>query len=146
MRSLACDNSLLQIYLKLENLQPIGSFKLRGAYNAMMSCDENLTEHGVLTASAGNFAQGVAWSANMLGISSNIVVPENAPQTKVDAIQRLGGNVIKVSYSDWWNVMVKQEYEFAAGYFIHPVCNKQVIAGNTPTQHSNTPHHCNTPL
>ena len=94
-----------------------------------MTCDLDLKKYGVLTASAGNFAQGVAWSAKTLGCSSTIIVPDNAPQTKVDAIARLGGHVIRVPYNDWWKVMETQKCENAEGYFIHPVCDKQVIAG-----------------
>ncbi|MDO8485787.1 MAG: pyridoxal-phosphate dependent enzyme [Candidatus Limnocylindrales bacterium] len=87
-----------QILLKLENLQPIGSFKLRGAANAMALAGREALAHGVYTASAGNMAQGLAWCAREMGVHCRVIVPESAPDTKVAAIQRLGGEVIKVPF------------------------------------------------
>ena len=84
-----------EIYLKLENLQPIGSFKLRGAGNAMGAATDTELAKGVYTASAGNMAQGVAWNAQRKGLPCTVIVPDHAPQTKLDAIARLGGKVIK---------------------------------------------------
>ena len=119
------------ILLKLENLQPIGSFKLRGAGNALLSQSETgTTPETVITASAGNMAQGVAWSARSLGIRCKVVVPEHAPATKLAAINRLGGEVISVSFEEWWNVIVTHRYDGADGYFVHPVADPRVIAGN----------------
>ncbi len=80
-----------EIYLKLENLQPIGSFKIRGAANAMAQLSPEELKRGVLTASAGNMAQGVAWRARELGIPCTVVAPDTAPANKLDAITRLGG-------------------------------------------------------
>src|SRR3972149_1425274 len=80
-----------EIYLKLENLQPIGSFKIRGAANAMAHTPKEQLARGVLTASAGNMAQGVAWRARELGIPCTVVAPDTAPETKVKAIERLRG-------------------------------------------------------
>ena len=88
-----------EIWLKLENLQPIGSFKIRGAVNAIRSAPAAETANGVVTVSAGNMAQGVAWAARELGVPATIVAPEQAPQTKLDAIERLGGRVVKVPTS-----------------------------------------------
>ena len=85
-----------EIWLKLECLQPIGSFKIRGAANAIRSAPAGAVDRGVLTTSAGNMAQGVAWMARELGVPATVVAPEHAPQTKLDAIARLGGTVIKV--------------------------------------------------
>jgi threonine dehydratase len=119
-----------EIYLKLENLQPIGSFKLRGAGNAMRLADPGLLGDGVFTASAGNMAQGVAWVARQLGLTSSVVVPDHAPQTKLDAIERLGSKVVKVPFDEWWQVIVEHRYEGLPGMFIHPVCDAGVIAGN----------------
>ena len=76
-----------EIWLKLENLQPIGSFKIRGAANAVRTADPAQLEGGLVTASAGNMAQGVAWMARELGVPATIVVPETAPQTKLDAAE-----------------------------------------------------------
>ena len=90
------DTAPAEIYLKLENLQPIGSFKLRGAANAMAHLAPSQLKRGVVTASAGNMAQGVAWCARSLGIPCTVVAPDTAPDAKVQAIERLGGRVIKV--------------------------------------------------
>src|SRR5678810_185517 len=119
-----------EIYLKLENLQPIGSFKLRGAYNAMSTAERSLLNDGVYTASAGNMAQGVAWNAKAMGIPCTVIVPDHAPQTKLDAITRLGAKYIKVSFEQWWQVLVKRQYEGMKGLFVHPVSDLPVIAGN----------------
>src|SRR5580693_1890361 len=79
-----------EIYLKLENLQPIGSFKIRGATNAIAHMSADDLRKGVVTASAGNMAQGVAWRARELGIPCTVIAPETAPETKISAIDRLG--------------------------------------------------------
>ena len=119
-----------EIYLKLENLQPIGSFKLRGAYNAISTADRSLLNDGVYTASAGNMAQGVAWNARMMNIPCTVIVPDHAPQTKLDAITRLGAKFIKIPFNDWWQVLVTRKFEGMKGLFIHPVSDPSVIAGN----------------
>ena len=122
-----------EIYLKLENLQPIGSFKLRGAANAMLEALQAGRERlagGVYTASAGNMAQGVAWSARRLGVAATAVVPDHAPATKLAAIERLGGTVLKVPFETWWQVIVEHRYPGMAGLFIHPVSDTAVMAGN----------------
>src|SRR5271157_3075465 len=89
------------LYLKLENLQPIGSFKIRGAANVMARTPRERLERGVLTASAGNMAQGVAFCARRLGIPATVVSPDTAPQTKIRAVERLGGRVILAPFADW---------------------------------------------
>ena len=120
-----------RIYLKLENLQPIGSFKIRGAFNAMAVVDREALSLGVYTASAGNMAQGVAWGARHLGVPCSVVVPEGAPQTKLEAIERLGGGILQVPFEEWWQVIVDHRYEPLADLvFIHPVSNPAMIAGN----------------
>jgi len=119
-----------EIWLKLENLQPIGSFKIRGAVNAIRQAPPTATAKGVVTASAGNMAQGVAWAARELGVPATIVAPDSAPQTKLDAIARLGGTVVKVPYERWWEVMVTSQYDEADGLFVHPVQDERVMAGN----------------
>ena len=119
-----------EIYLKLENLQPIGSFKLRGACNAMSTADHSLLKDGVYTASAGNMAQGVAWNARMMNIPCTVIVPDHAPQTKLDAITRLGAKFIKIPFADWWQVLVTRKFEGIKGLFVHPVSDPAVIAGN----------------
>src|SRR5947207_8505675 len=118
------------IYLKLENLQPIGSFKLRGALNAIAQLPSTELEAGVITASAGNMGQGVAWAARELGIPCAVVVPEGAAETKLAAIERLGGRVVKVPYDDWWDAIATSSTPAAKGRFVHPVEDEAVMAGN----------------
>jgi len=119
-----------EIYLKLENLQPIGSFKIRGAANAIGHTPPEQLKRGVWTASAGNMAQGVAWRARELGIPCAVVVPEHAPESKLAAIKRLGGEIIKVPFDAWWQVILTHRYEGLDGLFVHPVSNTHVMAGN----------------
>ncbi len=119
-----------EIYLKLENLQAIGSFKLRGAGNAIELAPRERLSAGVYTASAGNMAQGVAWNARRLGIPCSVIVPEHAPETKLAAIARLGGRIVKVPFETWWQVIVEHRYPGMEGLFIHPVSDRAVIAGN----------------
>ena len=119
-----------EIWLKLENLQPIGSFKIRGAVNAVRQATSDELAAGVLTASAGTMAQGVAWAAREAGVPATIVVPDRAPQTKVEAIERLGGRVIKVPHERWWQTMEESRFEGVDGLFVHPVENERVMAGN----------------
>jgi threonine dehydratase len=119
-----------QIYLKLENLQPINSFKIRGATNAVLLALPEQRAAGLVTASAGNMAQGVAWAARELGLPATIVVPEHAPEAKISAIERLGGRVTKLPYDEWWNVIVTGQVPGIDGYFVHPVQDLGVMAGN----------------
>ena len=127
---LALDDAPAEIYVKLETLQPINSFKIRGAANAVRKADPELRELGLLTASAGNMAQGVAWVARELGLPATIVVPEHAPEAKLAAIDRLGGRVLKVPYDDWWQAIVTGRIEGVDGLFVHPVADEGVMAGN----------------
>ena len=119
-----------EIWLKLENLQPIGSFKIRGAVNVIRQAPRERTAAGVVTASAGNMAQGVAWAARELGVPATIVVPRGAPQTKLDAIERLGGTVIEVPHEQWWQAIVEGRFAGSDGLFVHPVQDEPVLAGN----------------
>jgi threonine dehydratase len=119
-----------EIWLKLENLQPIGSFKLRGATNAMRLAGPEGLREGVYTASAGNMAQGVAWSARALGVPAVMVVPDHAPATKLAAIERLGGRIVKVPFDRWWQVIQEHSFPGIDGLFIHPVADRAVMAGN----------------
>ena len=119
-----------EIYLKLENLQPIASFKLRGAINAMRSLPRETLAEGVYTASAGNMAQGVAWGARELGVACTVVMPETAPKTKVDAVTRLGAKIVLLPYDEWWQTLATHGREGIHGTFIHPVADHAVMAGN----------------
>jgi threonine dehydratase len=119
-----------EIYLKLENLQPIGSFKIRGAANAMAHMSGDELRKGVVTASAGNMAQGVAWRARELGIPCTVIAPETAPETKIRAIDRLGARILKVSYDAWWRAFEERCYPGVEGAFIHAFDDVNVMAGN----------------
>ena len=119
-----------EVYLKLENLQPIGSFKLRGALNRMRSLGRKRLAEGVYTASAGNMAQGVAWAARELGIPATVVVPDTAPRAKLDAIARLGGTIHAVPPAEWWSTMENHGAPGIPGTFIHPFADADVMAGN----------------
>lgn len=118
------------VYLKLENLQPIGSFKIRGAANAMRQMSAADLAKGVLVASAGNMAQGAAWNARRLGIPCTVIAPDYAPDTKVQAIERLGGRVIKVPFDRWWQTFTDRSYPGIDAVFIHSFDDDRVMAGN----------------
>jgi threonine dehydratase len=119
-----------RIYLKLETLQPVNSFKIRGAGNAVLQASDDELAGGVVTASAGNMAQGVAFAARLRAVPATIVVPEGAPETKLAAVRRFGGRVVSLPYDDWWRVLVEGRHEGADGLFVHPVDNVKVMAGN----------------
>jgi threonine dehydratase len=127
---LRVEDSPAEIYLKLETLQPINSFKIRGAANAIRSAPASERERGLLTASAGNMAQGVAWVARELGLPATIAVPEHAPEAKLAAIERLGGRVLRLPYEEWWQAIVTSRIEGMEGLFVHPVQDPAVMAGN----------------
>ena len=118
------------IYLKLENLQPIGSFKLRGALNAIVQEEPDRLRAGVVTASAGNMGQGVAWAARELGVPCAVVVPEGAAETKLAAIEALGGRIVAVPYERWWQAIAESGFPEIDGVFVHPVQDERVMAGN----------------
>jgi len=119
-----------KIYLKLENLQPVGSFKMRGAGNAILGLEPDRLSRGVWTASAGNMAQGVAWYARHLGLPCSVVVPDDAPRTKTDAIQGLGARIFKVPFSDYQTIQRNHACSFMEGALIHPFGDEAVMAGN----------------
>jgi threonine dehydratase len=119
-----------EIWLKLENLQPIASFKIRGAANAVRAGDPVERAAGLVTASAGNMAQGVAWIARELALPATIVVPEHAPATKLAAAERLGGTVMRVPYQEWWRAIEESRVPGVEGLFVHPVVDERVMAGN----------------
>jgi len=119
-----------EIYLKLENLQPIGSFKIRGAANAMSLIPRSELAKGVLVASAGNMAQGAAWNARRLGIPCTVIAPDYAPETKLNAIARLGGRVIKVPFDRWWQTFTDRSFPGIDAVFIHSFDDDRVMAGN----------------
>jgi threonine dehydratase len=119
-----------RIWLKLENLQPLGSFKIRAALNAIKTTDPQALKAGVLAPSAGNFGQGLALAARAMGIPVTIVAPDSAAQTKTDALQALGATVVRVPFPDWWQVLLTRKFADVNGVFFHPVAENAVIAGN----------------
>jgi threonine dehydratase len=119
-----------QVHLKLECLQPVGSFKIRGAANAIGRLPPERVADGVWTASAGNMAQGVAWCARRLGVPCAVVVPDGAPRAKLDAVEALGARTIPVPFDRWWRVLSEGSYPGLAGRFVHPFADADVIAGN----------------
>ncbi len=118
------------LWIKLECLQPTGSFKVRGAANAMALADPASLAKGVYTGSAGNMAQGVAFAARQMGVSCRVVVPDTAPRAKLDAVARLGGTSVPLPFDQWWAVLEGHGREGERGHFVHPVSDAAVIAGN----------------
>lgn len=127
---LALDVPDINIYLKLENLQPLGSFKIRAARNALKTMDPQSLRHGVLTASAGNFGLGLVFAARGIDVPSTVVVPEGSAKTKTDALAELGAKVIRLPFDEWWKVLTGRRFPGEDGVFIHPVAESAVIAGN----------------
>jgi threonine dehydratase len=120
-----------ELYLKLENLQPVRSFKVRGSANALAMLDATALSAGVYTSSAGNMAQGLAWNARRLGVRCTAIVPDGAPRVKLEAIERLGAETISLPYDDWWHVMATHRYApLEPARFIHPSSDVDVMAGN----------------
>ena len=120
-----------ELALKLECLQPVRSFKVRGAYNALALLPDEDVAAGVYTASAGNMAQGLAWAARRRGVPCAVVVPDNAPAIKLDGIRRLGADIVKVTYEQWWDVFVTHRFApLEAMHFVHPVADVGMMAGN----------------
>ena len=119
-----------RILLKLECLQPIGCFKLRGALSAVRAASSAELASGVVTASAGNMAQGVAWAAREAGVSARVIVPDSAPRAKLDRIEALGAELLPVTHEEWWQAMVDRGRDGVGGLFIHPSGDEAVMAGN----------------
>jgi threonine dehydratase len=119
-----------ELYLKLEVLQPIGSFKIRGAYNAMRQLTPAQLEQGVWTVSAGNAAQGVALAARKLGARCSVMVMDTAPETKIRAIERLGASIVRATYDECWRTVEAHGSDRMTGHFLHPFDDDRFIAGN----------------
>jgi threonine dehydratase len=119
-----------EVYLKLENLQPTGSFKIRGAANLLLQADPARLAEGVWTVSAGNAGQGVAWMARRCGVPCTVIVPETAPRTKVEGLERLGARILHAEYARWWRVFEERSYPGLHGLFVHPFDEELFIAGN----------------
>ena len=118
------------LFLKLENLQPLGSFKIRPALNVLKTMDPKRLLRGVLTASAGNFGQGLAFAARQIGVPATVVVPDGSAATKAKVLAELGAKVIRLPFEEWWTVLTSRGHAGEAGVFIHPVAESGVLAGN----------------
>jgi threonine dehydratase len=118
------------IFLKLESLQPIGSFKIRGAYNAVRKLGRDQWSKGVWTVSAGNAAQGVAFAARHVGAACKVMVIDTAPETKIRAIERFGATIVKASYDECWRTVERHGSDRMVGHFVHPFDNDDFISGN----------------
>jgi threonine dehydratase len=127
---LSADIPGVNIYLKLENLQPLGSFKIRPALNVLKTMDPAWLRRGVLTASAGNFGQGLVFAAREIGVAATVVVPEGSAATKAKALAELGAKVIRLPFDEWWTVLTTRSFTGEDGVFIHPVAESAVLAGN----------------
>ncbi|HEY7422582.1 MAG TPA: pyridoxal-phosphate dependent enzyme [Gaiellaceae bacterium] len=119
-----------RILLKLECLHPIGSFKLRGAFSAIRAASKAELADGVVTASAGNMAQGLAWAAREAGVPARVIVPAEAPRAKLNRIEALGAEIVPVTHEEWWQAMVDRGREGVAGMFVAPAAEEAVMAGN----------------
>ena len=120
----------VELYLKLEVLQPIGSFKIRGAYNVVRQLTPDQLRDGVWTVSAGNAAQGVALAARKVGARCSVMVMDTAPDTKIRAIERLGASIVRVTYDECWKTVEAHASDRMSGYFVHPFDDDRFIAGN----------------
>jgi threonine dehydratase len=119
-----------EIFLKLETLQPIGSFKIRGAQNAIARLSRTELADGVWTVSAGNAAQGVALAARLAGVTCSVMVMDTAPDTKLRAIERLGATIVKASYDECWRTVEQHGSSRMRGRFVHPFDDDDFISGN----------------
>ena len=126
----SADGSAPSIYLKLELLQPIGSFKIRGAYNVVRQLTPGERKDGIWTVSAGNAALGVAYAARHAGLRCSVMVSDTAPAVKVEAIKRLGAEVVPASYDECWRTAEAHDSPRMRGYFIHPFDDDRFMAGN----------------
>lgn len=118
------------IFLKLETLQPIGTFKIRGAYNAIRQLPRERIRDGVWTVSAGNAAQGVAIAARHVGVPCSVMVMDTAPAAKLDAIGRLGASITTATYDECWHTVESHASARMTGTFIHPFDDDAFMAGN----------------
>jgi threonine dehydratase len=118
------------IRLKLENLQPTNSYKLRGAVNAVAMLSETDRQRGVWTISAGNAGQGVAYAARQAGVPCRVVVIETAPASKIERMRALGAELVPVSYAAAWKALGDRDFPGMDGTFVHPFDDHNFIAGH----------------
>jgi threonine dehydratase len=122
--------ALRELYLKLEVLQPIASFKIRGAWNVVRQLTADELRDGVWTVSAGNAAQGVAYAARKAGTRCSVMTMDTAPETKIRAIERLGASIVRKTYDECWRTVETRRSDEMRGYFVHPFDDDRFIAGN----------------
>ncbi|MBM3295715.1 MAG: pyridoxal-phosphate dependent enzyme [Candidatus Aminicenantes bacterium] len=127
---LSGENLPAEIYLKLENLQPVGSFKVRGAANVLKKAAKDQLSRGITTASSGNLGLAVAWYARQIGIPCTAIVPETSADAKLIPLQEAGGKVIKVPYGEWFEIVSSDQSPESEGYFVHPVFNPDMMSGH----------------
>ncbi len=130
LSEIAASHPLPELYLKLEVLQPIGSFKIRGAYNVVRQLTPEQVRDGVWTVSAGNAAQGVAYAARTIGARCSVMVMDTAPETKIRAIERLGARIVRATYDECWRTVEVHGSDRMTGFFVHPFDDDRFIAGN----------------
>jgi threonine dehydratase len=124
------DRAAPEVFLKLEIFQPVGSFKIRGAMNAVSQLPAQALAKGVWTVSAGNAAQGVALAAREAGARASVLVMETAPATKLRAIERLGAAIVKTTYEEAWKAVEAHASDRMTGHFVHPFDDDRFISGN----------------
>jgi threonine dehydratase len=119
-----------EVYLKLESLQPVGSFKIRGAWNAVRKLTPEQMKDGIWTVSAGNAAQGVAFAAKLAGVPCSVMTMDTAPKAKLRAIESLGATIVQTSYDECWKTVESRSSNRMRGHFVHPFDDDDFIAGN----------------
>jgi len=119
-----------EIYLKLENLQPVGAFKIRSMGNIFLTTEPEVLQRGVYTASSGNAGYGMAWMARRVGVPATVYVPESAPAGKCEAIRRLGAQIRTVPYPQWWEIIRNHGVDGEEGLFVDAVCDSAALTGN----------------
>lgn len=126
----SASSAIPEVYLKLESLQPIGSFKIRGAWNTVRQLSPAQLKEGVWTVSAGNAAQGVAFAARRAGAACSVMVMDTAPDTKLRAIEALGATIVRTTYDECWRTVETHQSSRMRGHFVHPFDDDRFIAGN----------------
>ncbi len=118
------------VLLKLETLQPVTSFKIRGVFNAVASLSDEKRSRGLSTVSAGNTAQALAWAGRHFGVSARSLMPDTAPQTKIDAVERYGGTPVLVPVDELFRFLKERGWESEPYAFVHPWTDRDVMIGH----------------
>ncbi len=119
-----------EIFLKLENLQPTGAFKVRCLANVLKSASAEELQHGVFTGSSGNSGVALAWLARHLGLKATVYAPDDVPKNKLDAIREVGATVCLLPFEAWWDIVRTGSYPGEKGFFANAVNSAAAIAGN----------------